>query len=123
MKNHAHIKGGPNINRNSRNRHNRSFFQPIIIGKIWLVIVKNNSQDDSWFMNDDKRDGFNDDNEYLFSDLANVEGSGVNRINFYSNGFQTMTADKSHNASGNNYIYLAWGQPIVAGTNIPNNAR
>jgi len=88
-----------------------------------LVIVKNNSQDDSWFMNDDKRDGFNDDNEYLFSDLSNAEGSNVNRINFYSNGFQTMTADKSHNVNGNEYVYMAWGQPIVAGTNIPNNAR
>ena len=88
-----------------------------------LVIVKNTSQTDSWFINDDKRDGFNQDNEYLFTDLSNVEGTNVNRINFFSNGFKTATNDKSHNTSGNNYIYLAWGQPIVAGTNIPNNAR
>ena len=88
-----------------------------------LVIVKNTSQTDSWFMNDDKRDGYNQDNEYLFTDLSNAEGTNVNRINFFSNGFKTATSDKSHNVSGNNYIYLAWGQPIVAGTNIPNNAR
>ena len=88
-----------------------------------LVIVKNTSQTDSWFMNDDKRDGFNQDNEYLFTDLSTAEGSGVNRINFFSNGFKTATNDKSHNTNGNNYIYLAWGQPIVAGNNIPNNAR
>ena len=88
-----------------------------------FVIVKNVSQTDSWFINDDKRDGFNDSNEYLFTDLANAEGSNVNRISLYSNGFNVPTTDKSHNVNGNNYIYMAFGQSIVGSNNIPATAR
>jgi hypothetical protein len=88
-----------------------------------FVIVKNVSQSDSWFMHDDKRDGFNDDNEYLFTDLTNAEGTNVNRISLYSNGFNVPTTDKSHNVNGNNYIYMAFGQSIVGSNNIPATAR
>jgi hypothetical protein len=88
-----------------------------------FVIVKNTSQADSWFIHDDKRDGYNDDNEYLFADLTNAEGTNVNRIRFLSNGFSVPTTDKSHNVSGNNYIYMAFGQSLVGSNNIPCTAR
>ena len=88
-----------------------------------FVIVKNISQTDNWFMHDDKRDGFNDDNEYLFSDINNVEGTNTNRIRLLSNGFSVPTTDKSHNVDGNNYVYMAFGQSIVGSNNIPATAR
>ncbi len=73
-----------------------------------FVIVKNTSQADSWFIHDDKRDGYNDDNEYLFADLTNAEGTNVNRLSMYSNGFNVPTTDKSHNVSGNNLFICSW---------------
>jgi len=88
-----------------------------------FVMVKNTSQADSWFIHDDKRDGYNDDNEYLFADSSNAEGSNVNRIRLLSNGFSVPTTDKSHNVSGNSYIYMAFGQSIVGSNNVPAVAR
>jgi len=86
-------------------------------------MIKVTSEADSWFMHDDKRDGYNDDNEYLFPDLTNAEGSNVNRIRLLSNGFQLPTTDKSHNKDGATYIYLAFGQTIVGTNNVPATAR
>jgi len=88
-----------------------------------FVMVKNTSQTDSWFIHDDKRDGYNDDNEYLFANLTQAEGTNVNRISMYSNGFNVPTTDKSHNVSGNVYVYAAFGQSLVGSNNVPCTAR
>ena len=88
-----------------------------------FVIVKNVSQTDDWFIHDDKRDGFNDDNEYLFASISNAEGTNVNRIRLFSNGFSVPTTDKSHNANGNNYVYIAFGQSVVGSNNVCATAR
>ena len=88
-----------------------------------FVIVKCTNEADEWFMHDDKRDGYNDDNEYLFASVTNVEGTNTNRIRLLSNGFSVPTTDKSHNKSGNSYIYMAFGQSIVGTNNIPATAR
>ena len=89
-----------------------------------FVLVKNISQADSWFLHDNKRDGFNDDNEYMRPNEASAEGSGVNRIRLLSNGFSVPTTDKSHNVSGNDYIYLAFAEsPFVNSKGVPTNAR
>ena len=88
-----------------------------------FVMVKNTSQGDGWFIHDDKRDGYNDDNEYLFANLTNAEGTNVNRLSMYSNGFNVPTTDKSHNVSGNSYIYMAFGQSLVGSNNVPCTAR
>jgi len=88
-----------------------------------FVIVKCTNEADEWFMHDDKRDGYNDDNEYLFASVTNVEGTNTNRIRLLSNGFSVPTTDKSHNKSGNSYIYMAFGQSIVGSNNVPCTAR
>ena len=88
-----------------------------------FVMVKNTSQADSWFMHDDKRDGYNDDNEYLRAETSSAESSGINRIRLLSNGFQVPTTDKSHNVSGNTYVYYAVGQTLVGTNNVPCTAR
>ena len=88
-----------------------------------FVMVKNTSQTDDWFMHDDKRDGYNDDNEYLFASIANAEGTNTNRIRFLSNGFSVPTTDKSHNVNGNVYAYIAFGQSLVGSNNVTCKAR
>ena len=88
-----------------------------------FVIVKNISETDSWFIHDYKRDGRNDDNEILFADITQAETTNINRINFFANGFNVPTTDKSHNKSNNGYVYLAIGQTVVGTNNVPTNAR
>ena len=88
-----------------------------------VLIYKNTSQSDEWFIHDNKRQGFNDDNEYLFPSSTQAEGT-ANRIRFTSNGFKTLDSDKGVNASGDVYVYMAFAEsPSTNSSGIPNNAR
>ena len=61
----------------------------------------------------------------MFWSADNAETS-LDRMNFMSNGFKTTTTDKGANTDGNQYVYIAIGQPIVGGSstqNIPATAR
>ena len=89
-----------------------------------FVLIKNTTQADAWFLHDSKRDGFNDDNEYLRPNLTDAESSGINRIRLLSNGFSVPTTDKSHNVNGNNYLYMAFAEePLVSTNGTPATAR
>jgi hypothetical protein len=85
----------------------------------FVIVKKSTGSTDSWFMHDNKRDGHNDDNEYLFPDLNTAEGTNVNRIRLLSNGFSNPTTDKSHNNNNSTYIYIAFGQTMVGTNNVP----
>ena len=87
-----------------------------------FLLYKNTTQTDSWFLHDNRRQGFNPENELLFADLNNAE-STVNRINLFSNGFKAIDSDKGVNAAGNTYIYMAFGQSLVGSNNVPCTAR
>ena len=87
-----------------------------------FVIYKNTAQEDSWFIHDNKRQGYNPENELLFADSTNAEGT-VNRINLFSNGFKATDTDKGVNASGDNYVYMAFGQSLVGSNNVCATAR
>jgi hypothetical protein len=88
-----------------------------------MVIYKKSSGTENWFIHDNKRQGFNPDNELLFPDLSNAEGT-VNRIDLLSNGFKATTSDGGINGSGATYIYMAFAEsPFVNSNGVPNNAR
>jgi len=90
----------------------------------FVMVKKLTGSTDSWFLHDNLRDGFNTDNEYMRPNEASVEGSGVNRLNIFSNGFNVPTTDKSHNADGVPYIYWAFAEsPFVNSSGVPTNAR
>ena len=90
-----------------------------------MVIYKKSSGTENWFIHDNKRQGFNPDNELLFPDLPTPEGT-VNRIDLLSNGFKATTSDGGINGSGATYIYMAFAaEPLVAnvGGGVPATAR
>jgi len=88
-----------------------------------FVLYKKFSGTENWFMHDNKRQGYNPDNEYLFPDLDSAEGS-LNRINLLSNGFKATTSDGGINGSGATYIYMAFAEnPITSSTGVPSTAR
>ena len=88
-----------------------------------FLIYKNTDTADNWFIHDNKRQGYNDQNELLFGDITQAE-STVDRIRFCANGFKTLDSDKGVNKSGDDYVYMAIAeQPLVNSNGVPGNAR
>ena len=86
-----------------------------------LVVYKNISEADEWFVHDSKRPGHNP-TDLMFWSADNAETS-LDRINLMSNGFKTTTSDKGANKNGNEYVYIAFGQTLVGSNNVPCTAR
>jgi len=90
----------------------------------WLMIKRTDSAD-SWFMYDNKRSSFNVIDDYLIASSSNAEtsSSSVN-MDFLSNGVKIRNTDGGHNASGGTYIYMAFAEaPLVGSNNVPCTAR
>ena len=92
----------------------------------WLMIKQSSASGESWFMYDNKRSVFNvvDDALNANSSTAEFTGSGNNDLDILSNGFKLRATDSRQNASGATYIYMAFAEaPIVGSNNIPCTAR
>ena len=82
-----------------------------------LIVYKNISQSDEWFVKDTRRPGHNP-TDLMFWSADNAETS-LDRLDILSNGFKLTTNDKGANVSGNVYIYYAVGQSLVGSNNTP----
>jgi len=90
-----------------------------------MIILKRSDSADGWFMYDTKRSPINVMNDYLNPNdsAAEVETTSVN-IDFVSNGFKLRNDDNGHNNSSGTYIYMAFAEaPLVGTNNIPATAR
>ncbi len=89
----------------------------------WLMYKTTGS--DNWQMLDNKRNSFNVMDKNLFANLSNSETTSSNyNIDFVSNGFKLRTSHSSINGSVSTYIYMAFADaPIVGTNNIPATAR
>jgi hypothetical protein len=74
-----------------------------------LVIVKMSSSTGNWTILDNKREGYNVDNDPLFPNLANAEGT-TDLIDITSNGFKVRTTDATFNTNAGTYVYAAWAE-------------
>ena len=89
----------------------------------WLM-VKGYAGTDDWIMMDNKRSGFNSENEYLDANNNSVESDGSGNIDFLSNGFKIKSTFSSLNYSTGEYAYMAFAEsPFVNSNGVPNNAR
>jgi hypothetical protein len=84
----------------------------------------------SWVMYDNKRNTFNVVNSALFPDLSNAEETADNgfecEVDMLSNGFKLRGTGNAYwmNYSGWNYMYMAFAEnPLVGTNNIPATAR
>ena len=85
------------------------------------IMLKSSSSTSDWYIFDDKREGYNSDNNELLAD-TNAAGSTTNRVDFTSNGFKFLATGDPNDAV--NYVYAAFAQsPLVNSEGIPNNAR
>jgi len=89
------------------------------------IMVKRADATDVWHILDNKRNTFNQNADWKYLDPAS---SGAeydnNQHDFLSNGFKMRAAGTNSNASGGTYIYMAFAEnPLVGTNNIPATAR
>ena len=93
----------------------------------WVMIKRTDSTGD-WILRDNKMKTFNVRDNYLLpsSSGAEVTSAPNNKIDLLSNGFKQRSPSTGtvENASGGSYIYMAFAeQPLVGTNNIPATAR
>jgi len=87
-----------------------------------FVILKSSTSSEEWVMFDNKRLGFNPDNNALIASSNSTEATD-NDIDFTAQGFKLRRNTGYVNDNGKIYIYMAFGQSIVGSNNIPATAR
>ena len=88
-----------------------------------FLIVKRSSDVEDWKMFDNKRPGYNLTNLRLKPNGNESEASSGG-FDFTSNGFKARSTDAAENASGSTYIYMAFAEaPLVGSNNTPATAR
>jgi hypothetical protein len=89
-----------------------------------FVIAKlSSSSGGSWNIFDNKREGYNVDNDALFADVNGAETT-TDYLDFLSNGFKIRRNSSDINTSGETYIYMAFAEsPFVNSNGVPNNTR
>jgi len=87
------------------------------------VMVKRTTNLGGWVIYDNKRDSYNVTDLFLYADTsdADVPFTGYD---FLSNGFKARTTGGAMNSSGDTFIYMAFAEnPLVGTNNIPATAR
>ena len=86
-----------------------------------LVITKSVDSTSPWHMFDNKREGYNVDNDALDLTETTVEAT-ADQIDLLSNGFKCRIATDPNVAE--TYVYMAFAEsPFVNSEGVPNNAR
>jgi len=91
-----------------------------------FTIIKNTTTAGyDWVMDDVKRSPFNEMNNTLYANANYVEYTGgAYGIDYLSNGFKIRDDHENYNKSGDTYIYMAFAEaPLVGTNNVPANAR
>jgi len=73
-----------------------------------FVMIKGSSLVSQWNIVDNRRDTINPATHRLFANLSNAEATGIDALNFLSNGFQIANNDAGYNSNGNTYLYIAF---------------
>ena len=87
---------------------------------------KMTSSTENWYINDNKREPFNDDAmTVLYPNLTNADGALNDEIDLLSNGFRINGTNSAHNTDGATYIYWAFAEHpfVTAGTKAAGTAR
>ena len=88
-----------------------------------FVLIKESNGTNSWQMFDNKRLGYNDSNSYLQPNTASADITGNNQIDILSNGIKLRSSNTANNGSGQSFIYMAFGQPIISNGGVCTTAR
>jgi len=90
----------------------------------WLMIKRTDAAGENWTVFDNKRDGFNVENDMLKANVSEAEDDAGSFFDLVSNGFKARESAARHNASGGTYIYMAFAEhPFVSSKGVPVTAR
>jgi hypothetical protein len=92
----------------------------------WILIKRSSSGTMDWILHDNKRAGFNVNDDYLIANTnsAEITGNSFRSLDILSNGFKLRGTQAETNESGETYIYMAFAEsPFVNSKGIPTNAR
>ena len=88
-----------------------------------FIMIKATSGTENWRIYDNRRNGFNVDNEQLFANTNAAEASDVD-LDILSNGFKCRRNSGGFNNSGTTYIFMAFAEEsFVTSTGVPATAR
>jgi len=91
---------------------------------VMIKYVAPNGGVGSWHMYDNKRIGYNTENDYVQANTSSSENSDTDQIDLLSNGFKCRATGSDSNESGSTYIFMAFAEaPLVGSNNIPATAR
>jgi len=91
-----------------------------------FVITKlTSAYGEGWILQDNKRSTYNPSDVFLSPSSANADSITTNaHLDFLSNGFKLRHLDNRSNGSGMSYIYMAFAEaPLVGTNNVPCTAR
>ena len=78
----------------------------------------------SWHMYDNKRKGYNTENDYVQANTTSSENSDTDQVDLLSNGFKCRANGSETNTNGGTMIYLAFAEePLVSSNGVPAVAR
>ena len=118
----AKIKGYSNIGSYTGNGNADGPFVYTGFKPAWIIIKRKNSTG-NWFMFDNKREGYNSENDRLTADSTLVEAD-PGEFDILSNGFKLRFTSGNANGSGGTYIYMAFAEhPFVSSKRVPVTAR
>ena len=97
-------------------------FKPALVLIKHILAVGTN---ENWVLFDNKRNGYNYQNNYLSPDTSSAETSAPNTgIDFLSNGFNPYYGTGTINRDVKSYVWFAIAEnPLVGSNNIPTTAR
>ena len=83
-----------------------------------FVLIKRTNSTTPWCMWDNKRNTFNVTQNYLYANGSDAEGSGAGLdIDMLSNGFKLKSTSSFLNTLGDSFIYMAFAENPLVGTN------
>jgi len=88
----------------------------------FILTKQSSASGEGWLMHDNKRLGYNTDNNTVYANVDNTEATG-DYLDILSNGFKIRNTNSVINGSGATYIYMAIGQSLVGSNNVPCTAR
>jgi hypothetical protein len=74
-----------------------------------FIMIKRTNSTSNWTIIDTKREGYNVDNDPLYPNLNNAEGT-TDLADILCNGFKLRSTDASVNASGGTYIFISFAE-------------
>ena len=88
-----------------------------------FILLKNSSGSSDWQLIDNKRLGYNVDNNRLKANETQTEDT-TDYLDLLSNGFKIRSTSSDYNTSGITFIYAAFAEaPLVNSNGVPCNAR